>query len=103
MARRDQVDQKRPTCRFRQPRRDICRDLAWRRVADEQAEDKLADGAGAICAGWLVLRREEYRTSNMGDHQQRARTVEHAFESQAKIFRIEGGEAFVEDDQVGVL
>jgi hypothetical protein len=29
----------------------------------------------------------------MGDHQQRARAAEHAFEGQAKIFRIEGGEA----------
>ena len=39
----------------------------------------------------------------MGDHQQRARAAKHAFESQAKIFRIESGQAFVEDDQLGVL
>jgi hypothetical protein len=87
----------------RQSKRDICRDLARQRVADGKAEDKLADGAGAICACWLVLRREKYRTSNVGDHQQGARAAKHAFESQAKIFWIESGQAFIEDNQLGVL
>lgn len=47
--------------------------------------------------------RNDVRISDMGDYQQRARTPKHAFESPAKIFRIESGEAFVKYDQLGVL